>query len=444
MYIRFNSSCCKTFLVYLICLSVLFRPTFAHASNLGGWTLSNPVAKAASTLYQGAKDVMINGKNVAKTSTALITPRAIDVSKVLARGVAGYALSVAVEQLLGAVDWVLDPVNHEIRYKEIVCPDGSKDCASDLLYQAKWESNQVDWHYSRDAACTATAARMASVTGNPWKFSGKYSVNNECIMENKKDPKNIVIVHLSVITKPNDKPAEAEEKKLPLDTVSSKVISNAQSGDASAQSATSAAAADIVADAEKDAVKARPIVDQLEANAKTQTDETATGDATKPNTADPTAPPEVTKISLEFPIFCDWAPTVCEAAQAAISFPTLVTEWWNTANTKAEEWVNSISTAWTTFKDWMKEEEKPIEQEKPQIQEPDLSLSVTNYIQFGSQCPQDRQIPLSMGGQTLNLVISYQPLCIVAQQFRPAVILMAFLAGAFIITNTGRRAETGD
>ncbi|MEG0750328.1 MAG: endo-1,4-beta-xylanase, partial [Carnobacterium sp.] len=215
MYIRFNSSCCKTFLVYLICLSVLFRPTFAHASNLGGWTLSNPVAKAASTLYQGAKDVMINGKNVAKTSTALITPRAIDVSKVLARGVAGYALSVAVEQLLGAVDWVLDPVNHEIRYKEIVCPDGSKDCASDLLYQAKWESNQVDWHYSRDAACTATAARMASVTGNPWKFSGKYSVNNECIMENKKDPKNIVIVHLSVITKPNDKPAEAEEKKLP-------------------------------------------------------------------------------------------------------------------------------------------------------------------------------------------------------------------------------------
>ena len=49
-----------------------------------------------------------------------------------------------------------------------------------------------------------------------------------------------------------------------------------------------------------------------------------------------------------------------------------------------------------------------------------------------------------MGGHTLNLIISYSPLCTVAQQFKPAVVLMAFLAGAFIITNTGRRAEVGD
>mgnify|MGYP000467544148 CR=1 FL=1 len=57
-----------------------------------------------------------NGAKKIATGTAKITPTAAQVSKVLARGAAGYALSVAVEQLLGAVDWVLDPANNQIVY----------------------------------------------------------------------------------------------------------------------------------------------------------------------------------------------------------------------------------------------------------------------------------------------------------------------------------------
>jgi cbb3-type cytochrome oxidase subunit 3 len=49
-----------------------------------------------------------------------------------------------------------------------------------------------------------------------------------------------------------------------------------------------------------------------------------------------------------------------------------------------------------------------------------------------------------MGGYTTNIVISYQSLCSAAIMFKPFVILMSFIAGIFIITNTGRRAETGD
>src|SRR5690606_4863018 len=51
-----------------------------------------------------------------KESSVKITPNASQVAKVLARGGAGYALSVAVEQLLGSVDWVLDPENNRIKY----------------------------------------------------------------------------------------------------------------------------------------------------------------------------------------------------------------------------------------------------------------------------------------------------------------------------------------
>jgi len=63
---------------------VLYFNSFssAYAAGLNGWSLSNPIAQGASTLYQGAKNAIINGKNVAKTSTALITPAAADVAKV--------------------------------------------------------------------------------------------------------------------------------------------------------------------------------------------------------------------------------------------------------------------------------------------------------------------------------------------------------------------------
>ena len=97
----------------------------ALAAGLGGWTMSNPVPQGASVLYNGAKNVLINGKNVAKTSTALITPTATQVAKVLARGGAGYALSVAVQQLLGAVDWVLDPANNQIVYTDPNAPSSN-------------------------------------------------------------------------------------------------------------------------------------------------------------------------------------------------------------------------------------------------------------------------------------------------------------------------------
>jgi hypothetical protein len=55
------------------------------------------------------KTAIINGANVLKTSTAKITPNATQVAKVLKGGVAGYALSIAVEQIIGAdYSWWID------------------------------------------------------------------------------------------------------------------------------------------------------------------------------------------------------------------------------------------------------------------------------------------------------------------------------------------------
>lgn len=422
MHIRTNSNRNKTFLIVFLSFTLYFNGfSQAYAANVGGWSLSNAVAQGASTVYDATKNVVINGKDFVKNSWVKITPNAKQVAKVLARGGAGYALSVAVEQLLGAVDWVLDPANNRITYV-----DPNTKSPADT--------------YCKEQASIKFGA------GSEWAKKAVYQPDGAyagyCVLSDNRTFPLFIVPGTPDTTIP-----EEDRKSIPLDVVAQQVISNANAGDSSAQQATTAAAADVVSEAETDQSKARPIVSQAEANAETKPADEAEAEKaneaqgqSKPNEANP----EATDISLEFPVFCSWAPTICEAAQVVISFPNMLTGWYTDTKTKAEEWAASIAESWAAAREYFEKEPEPEQEEPIQIQDPAIDISVTNYIQGNAYCPNDREIPLSMGSHTLNLVISYQPLCSVAQQFKPAVILMAFLAGAFIITNTGRRAEVGD
>lgn len=77
---------------------------------LQGWNITNTTIIGASTLIDTVKDT--------KVSAALVSPSAKQVAEVLRGGAAGVALNIAVDQLLDAVDWVLDPANNQIRYKK--------------------------------------------------------------------------------------------------------------------------------------------------------------------------------------------------------------------------------------------------------------------------------------------------------------------------------------
>lgn len=443
MHIRINSNRYKTFLIVFLSFTLYFNSfSQAYAATVGGWSLSNAVAQGASTVYDATKNVVINGKNYIKDSWVKITPNATQVAKVLARGGAGYALSVAVEQLIGSVDWVLDPANNQIKWKEggtiggkyiFLCTESINGCPANSSMINKTPFNPTASSQWRDVCASQAASMGGTVHSN--------SRSETCIVTVGGSNTFYGIGTRTI------EGEEGEEKTLPLPVVAEKVISNAEGGDANAQVATTAAAADIVAEAEKDEVKARPIANQAEANAETKPADEAEAEKaneaqgqSKPNESNP----EAMDISLEFPVFCNWAPTVCQAAQVVISFPQTLTGWYTDTKTKAEEWASSIAQSWATAREYFEKEPEPQQEEPIQIQDPAIDISVTNYIQGNAYCPNDREIPLSMGSHTLNLVISYQPLCSVAQQFKPAVILMAFLAGAFIITNTGRRAEVGD
>lgn len=445
----------KKIISIFICIQIALFPTFLFAGVLAGtgWSIGDRVAKGASTIVNGTKNVVINGKNYIKTGTATITPTATQVAKVLARGGAGYALSVAVEQLLGSVDWVLDPANNRISYTKPNDPSDIDDPTLQYFYECidNATSSKV-YAKTAQAACSAYYSNFIGTVFDSASVSNCVSIPNSkdynCTATYRYKGSSSDLqstVRGRAIANPAYNPeAEKEDdevKHIPLDTVAQKVISNAAGGDTAAQQATTAAAADIINEAEKDNTKARPIANQLDANATTKPADAAeaekaneaTGEA-KPNTANPDA----TDLSLEFPIFCDWAPTVCEAAQTVINFPNTLTDWWETSNTKADTWASSISDAWASVKEWatgepdLKEDqtELPIEE---QTLDRDPSSFDTDYIVLGSQCPSFEPYTVEVGPISKTLSMDLSPLCDFAAKVRPAILGMSYLTAAGIV-----------
>ena len=415
-------------LTWVLILFIAITPNFIFMKSanaaVGGWSMSNPIAQGASTVYTGTKNVIINGADYIKKGTAKITPTATGVAKVLARGAAGYALSVAVEQLLGAVDWVLDPANNQIVYKE----------SGDLIYFISASSPGWDSNIKFSSPSQVCQQYVKTYNANISQASLKYvsSSNNLCIV-NQYDSKGVLI--LSNYSLPISEAQPVEEKKIPLETVAQKVISNAESGDTNAQAGTTAAAADIVAEAEKDNVKARPIAQQLEASSSTKpADEAAAAEsntATGTQTQNPTKP-ETTDLKLEFPVFCNWAPIVCEAAQTVISFPKTLSNWWETANEKADSFISMIT-------DFFKSEpEKPSDTSVDVSENSSVIFDDSTRFNFGSTCPQSEQFSVSFFGHTQNLEFSYQPLCNFMSMIKPFVVAGSYVIGAYIVMGLSR------
>lgn len=405
----------RIYLSIAIVLSPLFLMNTANAS-VGGWSMGNPIAQGASTIYEGSKNVIINGADYVKKGTAKITPTAANVAKTLGKGVAGVAVSVAVDQLFGAVDWVLDPANNQIKYKipkEITCTASS----------CNYRIDGVGTFASPSLACSAFFAQS--------KATGRYVVDNGlpnspgyCSGKLISDGYTDVVIRVSQII---DTSSEDKEKFIPLADVAAQVISNAESetdAKVAAQVATAAAAADIVAEAETDSVKARPIAQQLEATSTTKpADESAAAQAnsaTGTQTQNPTKP-GTSDIALEFPTFCGWSPVVCEAAQVVISFPQTLTDWWEAA------------------KDWATSEPQQKDPENLEIEDLELDASDVN-LTATSNCPQD-SVSFSVMGKSVTLDMPYQPVCDALNFFKPAVLLVGAVASVYIVAGVRTKEE---
>lgn len=444
----------RIYISLCLILSPIFFINSANAATVGGWSIGGLVANGASAIAQGTKQVIIDGKNYLKKGTAKITPTASQVSKVLARGAAGYALSVAVQQLIGAVDWVLDPANNQIVYtkpNDTPCYDVSCLPPSAIQgYQFSGGPFSGEIVTSLAAACAKFDKHWQNNGGAWWGSTTAQQNPPACVSAS-----GSAMQTFGVIVNPNYDPEAQEEqqKTLPLDVVASQVISNAQAGDPHAQSATTAAAQDIINDAQQDEAKARPIVQQLEASASTENADSAAQDAaneatgqSQPNTANPQA----TDIKLNFPVFCGWAPIVCEAAQVAISFPAKAEIWFNDLlgqgeKIEEEQKRTTAEAAKTAQATQAIQQELTNEKDLPAkdtstVLLPDVPITPqTVNVNWGKSCPAPTTVNLSFGGQTKEVaILNYQFICEWAWLVEYSVIALASISSVFIVA--GRKS----
>lgn len=396
----------RIYLSIAILLSPFYLVTNANAASLGGWSLGGGVAQGASIVYNGSKEVVLNGAKKLATGVAKITPSPSSVAKALAGGVGAIALDLAIQELLGGVDYVLDPANNSVKYSDPNSGTGQflYGVAANLLAN------------SPNAACQ----KQDSVNAGGWQ--GKITLDSSrgpygyCVGVNFPQGWQI-----NRYNNPAYDPAAEEEnrKSIPLETVAQQVISNAAAGNAAAQQVVKAAADTMVAEAETDSTKARPIINQLEASQSIPTDQTATGETVpKEETGENTgSDSKGSDITLNFPIFCDWAPSVCQAANVVIQKPA--------------EWADSIEAAYDDAVDYFKEEPTESEPEELEIEQPEFEADEVN-LQGSTTCPQD-QVSFSLMGNSYTLDMPYQPVCNALEFFRPAVLTVGAITSAFIV-----------
>lgn len=402
---------------------LLFLVTPAYAM-FGGWSVGTPNYQGAGNFYYPAtKTTMLNGKPSNKTSGFTVPVSPARVAKLLAGGVGAVALAEAVTMLVGAgVDWVLDPANNQIKYNVPTCIG---DCG-----QYVWVNPAVPGGLKFSTGAEACNA-IRQIGGGFQNYVFKSLEGTTCIYDFNGQRRTSLISR----TINPDYVQEEEEKTLSLDVVAQKVISNADTHSNADQrraavTVLQTAANDIVNEAENDATKARPFVNEMERGASTSTSESATGSATtrpSENTGEQAPPAPPADIALEFPVFCGWAPLVCEAAQEAIIFPQTVAEWWSIT----KDWASSVAREYSSNPDVPSDT-------KLDIPEPDIPQPDTD-IYFSSACPQPLSYRVTFMGLNENIEFSYQPLCDIASFIKPIVISAAAFSAALIVA--GIRTE---
>ncbi|WP_445535975.1 hypothetical protein [Acinetobacter sp. G18] len=227
-------------------------------SPLGGWSITNSTTLGASTLIDAVKDTRV--------SAALVTPNAKQVAEVLRGGAAGVALTIAVDQLLDAVDWVMDSENNQIRYQK---KDPIKPPNFPYYYKvAGGLPNYQIYAANKEQLCSRTTAILNTLYSTiKYKFTGitgdtvgscTYQLTNT--QSGTQSDGGIPYSRVQNVNYDPTKP----EFTLPLEVVAEQVISNADAGSSDAQVATNTAAQNILNNEEL----AKPVVDELERNAQ--------------------------------------------------------------------------------------------------------------------------------------------------------------------------------
>lgn len=438
---RFNIFLLSILLVFsqIIVINQAIASTVASE----GWSVTKRLVQGATTFYDGTKNVVLNGKTYAAKGTAAITPAVGQVSKMIVRTGAVLAVDLAVKALLGAVDYVMDPANSRVKY--YVDPAGTQclkngtNCPGYYYLFFREPGTNGTYFSTVDTACSAVASYYGQTLVSIDKFYDAQGRVEGAMCRTKKASGSADQWSLSKIINPAYNPnaqPQKEEKYLPYDAVAAQILNDAVAEKAEGKAYVSSVADTALEGEQNQLVPATDVINQLNSSQAIPTSTTATGAVTPTTgegagTGDPTAQPQPSDITLNFPIFCDWAPTVCSAAQTVISFPQTLTSWWTDGK-------KAVSDAWTYAKEWMSKEDKPSEPTEVQIDQTTPQVPNTSYFNWGAYCPFTAGAQtISLGDTSASIDYDLSSWCELASDLRPFVLaagaLMSFLIAAGIV-----------
>lgn len=315
----------------------------AVGGSIGGWRITSNVAQGIGAKITATKDVIINGASKAVTSSATVLPKAANVGKFMGKNLGAAAVIGAMDLLLDGVDYVMDPANNTVTYKD-------KNSQADEKYTSPYIFNSGGHTaYSASAAVKTnfedTVRTNQGFSGSVYNsssphmdfcvYSGDcryatYAVNYTQNGTNR--TWNFLVERYGNPT--YDPTHETEKKTVPISDVASQVLDQAEKDIKAGNPASPAVvlsravAQDMIQEAEADDVKARPIAQELENNPVYPSETDAEGEITKPEVIDPVTgevvkPAETSSIAMQFPEACDWFPQACLFIDWAMTDPNV-------------------------------------------------------------------------------------------------------------------------
>ena len=394
------------FLKILISFTVALSPVMfinsANASTLAGgsgWRVASTVANGIGVTVNGAKDIIVNGAKKTVTGVANVTPTASQVGKFMGKNLAGAAVVGALDLLLDGVDYVLDPANNQIVYK-------ARDTYIYSGYGCYGKKSAVELCLTKaynptfkDVVCTITSLQ--------------YSHTYTCVGTRASNNDRVLLIADAQIPATLD--TNEEKKTVPVSVVGSQVITQAEeevrTGNPAvpiATPVTQAAATAVVGEAATDETQARPITSELDKSAAIPTTETAVGEIAPPTTNPDTGEVKPGSISLDFPVFCSWAPSMCVLA-------------------------DKVQEAITDAREWVKESEST--DTELEIPEPEQQETDTN-INFNGSCPAKiTLVNFNYHNNQQNWEVDFTDWCsAVTTYIKPIVISMGAFSAVLIVS----------
>jgi hypothetical protein len=398
----------KVLLSFSISLSPVMFINSANASTLAGgsgWRVASTVANGVGVTVNGVKDIIVNGASKTVTGVANVTPTASQVGKFMRNNLGAAAVIGAMDLLLDGVDYVLDPANNSVQYKT--------------------KSNTPMCYLNAGIGCfgSMSAAAAAAFAYDKSEYPSSefvsYTISNQTVYLKNKEGQLKNIYTFGYFANPNyDPEAAAEEnqsKTVPLVNLGSQVINQAEeeirTGNPAvpiATPVTQAAATAVVGEAATDETQARPITAELDKSSAIPTTETAVGEIAPPTTNPDTGEVKPGSISLDFPVFCSWAPSMCVLADKV-----------QEAITDAREWVKESETTDTEL----------------EIPEQEQQETDTN-INFNGSCPAKiTLVNFNYHNNQQNWEVDFTDWCsAVTTYIKPIVISMGAFSAVLIVS----------